>query len=231
MNTRARSLAGLAAIAVVVGVVLIGGRDMPSSSASAPAVVDSTPTTAPPNDTASDTTSVAAPPDTTQPSAPETTDPATPELPDRGVHPELRDIDGWLQSDVTSLEELRGQVVAVQFWTFGCSNCRATLPHMQQLYADYHEQGFEIVGIHAPEFEHEADVDNIVAAAADLGVAWPIALDTEKRTFHFWQEGTRAFWPRIYLLDRDGHIRYDHIGEGRYDEIDAAVRALLAETK
>ncbi len=158
-----------------------------------------------------------------------TTTAATPELPDRGIHPELLDIDGWLQSDVTSLEELQGQVVAVQFWTFGCSNCKATLSHMQELYAAHGDQGFEIVGIHAPEFSYEAEVGNIVAAAADLGVTWPIVLDSGKRTFHLWQEGPRAHWPRIYLLDRNGHIRYDHIGEGRYAEIDAAVRALLAE--
>ncbi len=93
----------------------------------------------------------------------------------------------------------------------------------------YRDDGFEIVGVHAPEFAYEADVANIEAAAADLGVTWPIALDPDKRTFHFWQEGPRGHWPRIYLLDRDGHVRYDHIGEGRYDEIDAAVRALLAE--
>ena len=154
---------------------------------------------------------------------------ATPDLPDRGPHPELIDIDGWLQSDVTSLEELEGKVVAVQFWTFGCSNCKATLPHMQELYQKYADQGFEIVGIHAPEFEYEAEVANIEEAAAELGVTWPIALDPTKRTFHSWQEGPTAHWPRVYLLDRDGHIRYDHIGEGRYAETDAAVQALLAE--
>jgi thiol-disulfide isomerase/thioredoxin len=154
---------------------------------------------------------------------------ATPELPDRGPHPDLIDIDGWLQSDVTSLEELEGNVVAVQFWTFGCRNCKATLPHMQELYEKYADQGFEIVGIHAPEFSYEAEVANIEEAAAELGVTWPIALDPTKRTFHSWQEGPTAHWPRIYLLDRDGHIRYDHIGEGRYAETDAAVQALLAE--
>ena len=158
-----------------------------------------------------------------------TTTVAPPDLPNRGPHPELRDIDGWLQSDVTSLEELRGQVVAVQFWTFGCYNCTNTLPAMHELYEQHRDDGFEIVGIHAPEFSYEADVGNIAAAAGELGVTWPIVLDTEKRTFHHWQEGPRAHWPRIYLLDRDGNIRYDHIGEGRYAEIDAAVRALLAE--
>ncbi len=151
------------------------------------------------------------------------------ELPDRGLHPDLIDIDGWLQSDVTSLEELEGNVVAVQFWTFGCSNCQATVPHMQELYEKYRDQGFEIVGVHAPEFGYEAEVANITDAAADLGVTWPIVLDTNKRTFHSWQEGPTAHWPRVYLLDRDGHIRYDHIGEGRYAETDAAVQALLAE--
>ena len=153
----------------------------------------------------------------------------TPELTDRGPHPELLDIDGWLQSEVSSLEELRGKVVAVQFWTFGCSNCRATLPHMQELYENYAEEGFEIVGVHAPEFAYEAEVSNIVEAADELGVTWPIVLDTEKRTFHSWQEGPTGHWPRIYLLDRDGNIRYDHIGEGRYAQTDAAVRSLLAE--
>jgi thiol-disulfide isomerase/thioredoxin len=154
---------------------------------------------------------------------------APPALADRGPHPELIDIAGWLQSDVTSLEELRGNVVAVQFWTFGCSNSRATLRHMQELDEKYADQGFEIVGVHAPEFDREAEVANISAAAEELGVTWPIALDPMKRTFHSWQEGPTAYWPRIYLLDRDGHIRYDHIGEGGYAETDAAVRALLAE--
>ena len=206
---RSRSLAvvGLAAVAAIVGVVALTGGSSDDAAPAAP-IAENTedPGTALPTSTA-----------------------AAPELPDRGVHPELVEIDGWLQSDVTSLEELRGQVVAVQFWTFGCRNCKNTLPRMQQLYTDYRDQGFEIVGIHAPEFGYEAEVGNILEAAADLGVTWPIALDPSKRTFHSWQAGPRAHWPRIYLIDRDGHIRYDHIGEGRYDEIDAAVRALLAE--
>jgi thiol-disulfide isomerase/thioredoxin len=161
-------------------------------------------------------------------SAPSTTV-TPPDLPDRGPHPELVEIDGWLQSEVMSLEELQGRVVAVQFWTFGCRNCRATLPHMQALYEKYHDQGFEIVGIHAPEFSYESEVPNIEEAAAELGVTWPIVLDTDKRTFHSWQEGPTGHWPRIYLIDRRGNIRYDHIGEGRYAETDAAVQALLAE--
>jgi thiol-disulfide isomerase/thioredoxin len=212
MSARLVAVVGLLVIgALVLAAIASRGTTTPDSSKSPAA---SRGTSVLPSTTASDSSDL---------------DAERPALPDRGLPPELRSIDGWLQSGITSLEELRGQVVAVQFWTFGCSNCKATLPHMQQLYAKYHDQGFEIVGIHAPEFAYEAEVDNIAAAAEDLGVTWPIALDTQKRTFHFWQEGTRAFWPRIYLLDRDGHVRYDHIGEGRYDEIDAAVAALLAE--
>lgn len=209
MSARLVAMIGLLVIGALVLVAIMSRSTATPDLTESPAAASSTSTS-----TASDTPAL---------------DAEIPELSDRGLHPELRSIDGWLQSDITALEELRGQVVAVQFWTFGCSNCKATLPHMQELYADYHEQGFEIVGIHAPEFAYEADVDNITAAAEELGVTWPIALDTNRRTFHFWQEGTRAFWPRIYLLDRNGHIRYDHIGEGRYDEIDGAVAALLAE--
>lgn len=111
--------------------------------------------------------------------------------------------------DVTSSEELRGKVVAVLFWTFGCSNCKATVPHMIELYEKYQDQGFEIVRVHAPEFDFEADRANIVEAVGELEVTWPIALDTNKRTFHSWQEGPTAHWPPIYLLDRNGHVRYD----------------------
>lgn len=154
--------------------------------------------------------------------------PLAPDLPNRGQHPPLLEIDGWLQSDVTSLEELRGKVVAVQFWTFGCHNCKATIPHMQALYEKYGGDDFEIVGVHAPEFDFERDPDAVAQAAIDLGVSWPIALDTEKRSFRSWQTD-RRFWPRLYLIDQDGNIRYDKIGEGKYDVIDAAVGELIAE--
>ncbi len=210
MNVPGRPLAAAGLVAVAASIVVIASTGEPEPDALAV------------SDTIAASGSGGARPATT-------TTIAAPALPDRGRHPVLVDIDGWLQSDVTSLEELRGQVVAVQFWTFGCRNCKNTLPHMQQLYADHRDDGFEIVGIHAPEFGFEAEVANIVEAASELGVTWPIALDPTKHTFHSWQDGPSGHWPRIYLLDRDGHIRYDHIGEGRYDEIDAAVDALLAE--
>lgn len=140
----------------------------------------------------------------------------------------LADLDGWLQSDVTSLEELRGQVVVVQFWTFGCSSCKAVLPQMQQIYDNYKAEGLEIVGVHSPEFSYEEDPESITAAAQDLGVTWPIALDTNRRNFRAWQ-GSPAYWPRTYVLDRNGLIRYDNIGGFFYEDLEQTVLALLAE--
>ena len=143
--------------------------------------------------------------------------------------PPLVDVDGWLASDVTSLEELRGSVVVVEFWTFGCYNCKNRIPYTQDLYANYKDQGLEIVGIHSPEFAYEREVANIEQAMVDLGVRWPVVLDTDRRTFREWQ-GRPAYWPRTYVLDRQGRIRFDHIGEGAYDELFEVVDYLLTES-
>lgn len=138
----------------------------------------------------------------------------------------LTDLDGWLQTEVTGLDDLQGQVVILQFWTFGCYNCKNTIPYLQDIYARYHDQGLEIVGVHAPEFDYESEPDSILSAAQDLGVTWPIALDTRKHNFHAWQ-GSPAYWPRTYVLDQNGLIRFDHVGEGAYDELAQTVATLL----
>ncbi len=138
----------------------------------------------------------------------------------------MREIDGWLQAEIDSLEDLRGKVVVVQFWTFGCHNCKATLPNLKALYAEHQGEDFEIVGIHSPEFDYEKNPVAIAAAADELGVTWPIALDTSKLTFFHWQKSP-AYWPRTYVLDREGHVRFDHIGEGAYEELNRTVSLLL----
>lgn len=158
--------------------------------------------------------------------APTTVAPTTSTPPMLGQALALTDLDGWLQTDISDLADLRGRVVIVWFWTFGCYNCKNTIPHLQDIYAGYHDQGLEIVGVHSPEFDYERDPDSILDAAQDLGVTWPIALDTERRNFHAWQ-GSRAYWPRTYVLDQDGLIRFDHIGEGAYDELEQTVATLL----
>jgi thiol-disulfide isomerase/thioredoxin len=144
------------------------------------------------------------------------------------VAPPLVEIDGWLQTEATSLAEIDAPVKIVQFWTFGCYNCKNTIPHLSEIYAEYQPQGLEIIGVHAPEFGYERDPDAIAQAAVDLGVTWPIALDTQKKNFRSWQS-PRRFWPRTFVLDADGNIRFDRIGEGAYEELEATVAYLLAE--
>lgn len=138
----------------------------------------------------------------------------------------LRELDGWLQTDATSFEDFDGQVRIVQFWTFGCYNCRNTIPALQGIYERYESEGLEIIGVHSPEFDREKEIDAIAAAAVDHGVTWPIALDTDKTNFRDWQPG-RRFWPRTFVIDQNGDVRFNHIGEGRYDDLEATVAYLV----
>lgn len=155
--------------------------------------------------------------------------PAVPAPENLGPAGTLTDLDGWLQTDATQFEDFDGQVKIVQFWTFGCINCKNTLDQVAFLYETYQPDGLEVIGVHTPEFDFEKDPDSIAAAAIDLNVSWPIALDTRKTNFRSWQEG-RRFWPRTYVVDANGDIRYDHIGEfggSSYDELEATVSYLV----
>jgi thiol-disulfide isomerase/thioredoxin len=144
-----------------------------------------------------------------------------------GPRRDLVNLDGWLNTDITDLSDLDGKVVLVEMWTFGCRNCKARIPHNQDLYASTSRDDFEIVGVHAPEFSFEAELTNIENAVVDLGITWPVALDTEKTNFRSWQDGGRRFWPRTYVIDQNGDVRYDHIGEGRYEELNQTVNWLI----
>lgn len=152
-------------------------------------------------------------------------------IPIIGEAPTLEDLDGWLNTEATSLEEIRSdaEVTIVQFWTFACRNCKNTLDALSDIYEEFGDR-IEIVGVHAPEFSFEADVDNIIEAAADLGVTWPIALDTNKRNFHDWQEGPTAYWPTVYLIDSDNQLRMAQRGDSpeNYLRLADYVERLLA---
>ena len=159
-------------------------------------------------------------------SAPTNTTPLTNAPPVLGQAGDLVDLDGWLQTDATQFSDFDGSVRVVQFWTFGCFNCKNTLENLRGLYDELGPHGLEVIGVHAPEFDFEADPVAIAQAAIDLNVNWPIALDTDKTNFRAWQPG-RRFWPRTFVLDRDGNIRFDRIGEGAYDELNATVAYLI----
>jgi len=157
--------------------------------------------------------------------------PAPPALPEglenQGPRMDLVDIDGWLQTDATSIDDFDGQVLLVEMWTFGCHNCKARIPFNQSYYEEFGDENFEILGVHAPEFAYEGELENIENALVNLGVTWPQALDGEKLNFRAWQPGRRNFWPRTYVIDQNGEIRYDHIGEGRYEELREVIRYLI----
>ena len=140
--------------------------------------------------------------------------------------PEFTELQNWVNSKPLTLADLRGQVVLLNFWTFGCFNCQNTIPHIRDLYAKYHGQGFEIVGLHAPEFDYEKEAANVAKAVKKDGITWPVAQDNGFKT---WRRYKNGFWPSFYYLDRTGKVRYTHIGEGDYAEQDAVVAALLAE--
>ena len=143
---------------------------------------------------------------------------------ERVAAPDFAGIDGWINSPSLTLAGLRGRVVLVDFWTFSCVNCVRTIPHLRQLYNAYRGRGFVIVGIHSPEFDFEKVPANVSAAVKRLGVAWPVALDSEMAT---WNAYSTQYWPTEDLIDQQGRIAYVHFGEGDYDVTDSAVASLL----
>jgi cytochrome c biogenesis protein CcdA/thiol-disulfide isomerase/thioredoxin len=152
----------------------------------------------------------------------------TSSLPVLGRAPDFKGIAHWLNTGgrPLSLRSLRGKVVLVDFWTYSCINCLRTLPHLRALYATYHRDGLEIVGVHTPEFAFEHVLSNVRRATRDLHVTWPVALDNGYAT---WNAYSNEYWPAEYFVDRRGNVRRAHFGEGEYDASEAAIRSLLAE--
>ncbi|MCY4111378.1 MAG: redoxin domain-containing protein, partial [Chloroflexi bacterium] len=150
---------------------------------------------------------------------------ATPE-PSGPLAPEFVRVTQWLNSPALSLADLRGRVVLIDVWTFGCYNCRNTLPYLRDWHAKYASEGLQIVGVHTPEFEFEQIEANVREAMIRLNVTWPVAMDNNWGT---WRAYKNRYWPRKYLVDQQGRIRYDVIGEGSYAEMERRIRELLTE--
>ncbi len=143
------------------------------------------------------------------------------------VAPALAGLKNWINSEpIDSLDDLHGQVVLIDFWTYSCINCIRTLPHVQALYEKYADDGFTVLGLHAPEFSYERKFENVQAAAKKYHLTYPIALDND---FLTWHNYNNRYWPAHYLIDKTGRIRYTHFGEGKYAEMDAWVGKLLRE--
>jgi thiol-disulfide isomerase/thioredoxin len=141
------------------------------------------------------------------------------------IAPDFTGINNWFNSKPLSLADLRGKVVLVNFWTYGCVNCVNTLPHVIELYAKYKDKGLVVVGVHTPEFPFERSASRVQAALKRHGISYPVAQDNDSRT---WNAYRNQYWPAQYIIDQNGRIVFEHAGEGRYDEIDRTVARLLS---
>ena len=141
--------------------------------------------------------------------------------------PNFEGISQWLNSAPLSVADLKGRVVLVQFWTFACINCQRTLPHIVQWHRQYAAQGLRVIGIHTPEFAFERDVNNIKRAVQQHKITYPVPIDNAYKT---WNAYHNQYWPHLFLADRRGLIRYDHIGEEAYDTTEQTIRQLLKES-
>jgi thiol-disulfide isomerase/thioredoxin len=115
----------------------------------------------------------------------------------------------------------------VEFWTYGCINCRNVLPALKSMHHDYKDRGLVILGVHSPEFNHERNLANVRRAVKDLGVTYPVVIDND---FANWRRYRNRYWPALYLVDKRGVIRHTQIGEGGYAETRAWIERLLGET-
>lgn len=143
-----------------------------------------------------------------------------------GRAPELLGVHPWLNTphgQPLTVEELRGRVVLLEFWTFACGNCRRTLPFLRRVHQQY-QPGFTVVGVHTPEFQFERSPENVERAVREQGLEYPVGLDND---YVAWNAYGNRYWPTLYLIDRVGQVRYTQIGEGNYDRTEAAIRALL----
>jgi thiol-disulfide isomerase/thioredoxin len=132
----------------------------------------------------------------------------------------------WINSEPLRIEGLRGRVVLVDFWTYGCYNCRNTLPALKSWDATYREQGLTIIGVHTPEFDREKELDNVRDQVRSLGLRYAVVTDNNGES---WNAYSIQAWPTVVILDKQGRIRWTHIGEGMYDEQERVIQKLLAE--
>ncbi len=138
--------------------------------------------------------------------------------------PEFVNISRWLNAGPLTMAQLRGKVVLIDFWTHACINCIHTLPHLQRWHERYKDQGLVVIGVHTPEFAFERETTNVQAAIQRWGLSYPVAQDNHYATWTAWRN---AYWPAVYLVDRQGRVVFSHVGEGDYAHIEARIRAAL----
>ena len=142
--------------------------------------------------------------------------------------PNLSGIKAWINSKSLELEKLRGRTVLIDFWTFSCINCMRTLPYVKKWHEKYADKGLVVIGVASPEFEFEGEPENVKKAVKELGIKYPVAVDSDMKT---WNAFDNHYWPAKYLIDKDGYIAYVHFGEGSYNETEMAIQKELGLKK
>ena len=145
-------------------------------------------------------------------------------LTDYGAAPDFRGVGAWINSEPLTLAKLRGRVVLIDFWTYSCINCLRTLPYIREWDDRYRAAGLTIVGVHTPEFAFERVESNVRQNVKKLKLRYPVAMDNDFGTWGAWHN---QYWPAKYLIDRKGHVRFYHFGEGEYGKTEDAIRTLL----
>jgi thiol-disulfide isomerase/thioredoxin len=140
--------------------------------------------------------------------------------------PSLSGATAWLNSPPLTPAALRGKVVLVEFWTYTCVNWERTLPYVRAWAAKYKDDGFVVIGVHTPEFSFEKNLDNIRHAIQGDRIDYPVAVDSD---YAIWNAFDNSYWPALYLIDAEGHIRYHHFGEGAYEASESEIRKLLED--
>jgi hypothetical protein len=146
-------------------------------------------------------------------------------LPVEGRIPSLDGATGWLNSAPLTESSLRGRPVLVEFWTFTCINWIRTLPYVRSWFENYQRNGLVVLGVHTPEFEVEREIAHVRRAAEQMGIGYPIALDSDYR---IWTAFGNRYWPALYFIDADGQIRHHRFGEGDYEHSERVIQRLLA---
>ena len=144
-----------------------------------------------------------------------------------GQAPEIEN-ETWLNSEPLRLADLRGKVVMVEFWTFGCWNCRNIEPYVKSWHEKYASNGLVVIAIHSPEFQYEHDVNRVKGYIQDHELPYAIPIDNEFKT---WRQYQNRYWPTLYLIDKRGTIQYIKIGEGSYERTEREIQRLLAENQ
>jgi thiol-disulfide isomerase/thioredoxin len=147
-------------------------------------------------------------------------------LPVEGGMPPLTGAVEWLNSPPLTPEGLRGKIVLVDFWTYSCINCLRSIPYIRAWAEKYKSQGLVVIGVHAPEFAFEKNLDNVHKAVKDLKIDYPVAVDND---YAIWRAFGNEYWPAHYFFDGQGRLRHHQFGEGEYDESEKVIQQLLAE--